>query len=280
MGTARQRKQYRSVQSPWAACRFPGTSGRDANGRARHRGFTIVELLAVLGIIFLLLALLVPTLRSARDRSRLAHCATNMRALGQGLHAYATASGDLLPFNWRSWEAATVQDTYICCGNVGWMGRIGRYLYGGPPWLAPLRCPASITKPEDAWEPGPEDPGSCWMLNAYCSGRKLGSIPASADGVLALEVGLWESRSGDTGSLEAPQCSWAYPHPAVRLIESSGWWSWLGAGEPPQRNILWCDAHVRAYPARTWPYGDQPFDPDRIRFMRFGLPGRNPDDPF
>jgi prepilin-type N-terminal cleavage/methylation domain-containing protein/prepilin-type processing-associated H-X9-DG protein len=46
-----------------------------------RRGFTLVELLVVIGVIALLIALLLPALSSARERARRTACASNIRQL-------------------------------------------------------------------------------------------------------------------------------------------------------------------------------------------------------
>jgi prepilin-type processing-associated H-X9-DG protein len=81
--------QYTRDCSP--ECRRTGRSGRPA------LGFTIVELLVVIGIIVLLISIAIPALSTAREASRRTVCASNLRQLAQGIFAYATDHDSALP---------------------------------------------------------------------------------------------------------------------------------------------------------------------------------------
>jgi prepilin-type N-terminal cleavage/methylation domain-containing protein/prepilin-type processing-associated H-X9-DG protein len=65
--------------------------------RSLLRGFTLVELLVVIGIIALLIGMLMPTLARAREQANRIACLANLRTLGQAMILYANGFKDRLP---------------------------------------------------------------------------------------------------------------------------------------------------------------------------------------
>jgi prepilin-type N-terminal cleavage/methylation domain-containing protein/prepilin-type processing-associated H-X9-DG protein len=63
----------------------------------RREGFTLVELLVVIGIIAVLIGILLPSLNEARKQAQATACAANLRTIGQGIATYVAENKGTLP---------------------------------------------------------------------------------------------------------------------------------------------------------------------------------------
>ncbi|HEV8606213.1 MAG TPA: type II secretion system protein, partial [Tepidisphaeraceae bacterium] len=90
--------------------------------RAIHRrgGFTLVELLIVIGLIALLLSLLLPTVSAARKQAQRLQCASNLRSIGQVMFAYSADNRGLAPRDYL------YEEQYLA-GHIFWAEAFGPY---------------------------------------------------------------------------------------------------------------------------------------------------------
>src|SRR5215203_2170260 len=63
----------------------------------RRGGFTLVELLVVIGIIAVLIGVLLPVLGKAREQANRTRCLSNLRQLSTAMLMYANTYQDRLP---------------------------------------------------------------------------------------------------------------------------------------------------------------------------------------
>ncbi|MEX1098676.1 MAG: DUF1559 domain-containing protein [Planctomycetales bacterium] len=97
---------------------FPATRG----------GFTIIEILVVVGIMSLLMALLLPAVQAARDAARRTNCRSNIRQLVIAMHNYHDAHGTLLPYKIDSPEQIDYVESGFAAATRGkiryWFGTV------------------------------------------------------------------------------------------------------------------------------------------------------------
>ncbi|MFH1708036.1 MAG: type II secretion system protein [Planctomycetota bacterium] len=126
-------------------------------------GFTLVELLVVIAIIMLLVALILPVMRSARGAAYQAVGASNMRQLYLGFQSYAGDNRGALPFVDAGFWG---QDLPMRAGDVDWIGYwvdVKKMPKGGTLWPYILNrkiyiCPADVLttrKDFHIWTPIP-----------------------------------------------------------------------------------------------------------------------------
>jgi prepilin-type processing-associated H-X9-DG protein/prepilin-type N-terminal cleavage/methylation domain-containing protein len=102
----------------------------------RMRAFTLVELLVVIGIIALLISMLLPALRKAREAANMTACASNIRQVMLAFRFYADDWKDYVAFGEGSATWYTEWPTLMV--NLKYIGKDSDGNYSGI-----LRCPSN-----------------------------------------------------------------------------------------------------------------------------------------
>ncbi len=164
--------------------------------RDSRRAFTLVELLAILGVIVLLGMLVVPALANSKSTSARVICADNMRRMGAAANLYANDHGDYLALpNWQydyqGWlwtnggypviPLAPGQTVYTPNAQVQWAQTQQYYAkglwYQYMPNIRSYICPSDAHDPTFAVRPN-------WMctyvMNGAVCGYPVGNSPQTS----------------------------------------------------------------------------------------------------
>jgi prepilin-type N-terminal cleavage/methylation domain-containing protein len=202
--------------------------GRESRTIARDGGFTLVELLIVVGIIALLISILLPALSKARQQANSTKCRAQLRDIGQQMMLYAQLS-------------------------KGWLfpPDLGSNLPEGQRWpifvLEPYKWnPKLMLCPTD------ENPGDqhSYVLNNYFYTKKIKYGHTHFKFHTVCDVVLMgEKKSSETDYYMNP------PGDYPRVVEHQRHGRSLGS------NYLHLDMSVNADEPKLWPGAADPWDP-------------------
>jgi prepilin-type N-terminal cleavage/methylation domain-containing protein len=172
------------------------------------RGFSLIELMVVIGIIMILIGILLPTVTRSRKYAVTVNCRSQLHQIGVGIAAYTAQSG--------GWVVPV----------EGWLPTSRRW----PEILFGKRNPSVVICPD-----GQDDADRLsYQLNGWLLGRK---------GILYNRSRTGSSRIVLAGE-SFPKAGIIYPHSST--ASTSGLTSWDPArhGRTFLSNYLWLDYHV------------------------------------
>lgn len=160
------------------------------------RGFTLLELLVVIGIIAVLAALLLPTLTSAKQAGQKAACLANLRQVGLAIHEYAHENDGQIPLGPKAPPFTSPANLYPSTGAPTSLLSLQS---GAPVGLGLLLAEHLATQPKVLFCPGADQPvemeaelakvgryqaqGSYFYRHA--ANTQLSDTPAGTNGLLS-----------------------------------------------------------------------------------------------
>jgi prepilin-type N-terminal cleavage/methylation domain-containing protein/prepilin-type processing-associated H-X9-DG protein len=199
-----------------------------------RQGFTLVELLVVIGIIAVLISILLPSLAKARQHANNVLCSSNLRSVGQGLMFYANEHKGKLPFGGcGDWDKIWPSQVGIQLGaNITRAPDPNQYGNINGDYPAVMRCP----------DAPPEYRGQSWNGGFhYTANCRAMPWPDTKDPVKggSLVAGYPLATKNSSAKMlmwDGPLLSdFGWSAPASNM---SQWWWYLTWGQP---NPCWAD---------------------------------------
>ena len=231
-------KSRKSKENPRS---FDLSTFRLSDARAQP-AFTLIELLVVISIVALLIALLMPAIKRAREVARLVQCTSNERQIAQAHLAYTGDYGrDFSPdWTWSPFDR--------CCDNEYWTERLDGTVSEQILTEEALICPSDPEPVYYSWWHG-----GTKRATSYAQGAGIAHYQAYPD--LGNYFAVTEPRvAKNTGDVQEPSF-------LIFLIDSSASWYESQAKEDAARHdesfaIAFADGHAEPVPFAAFGSGN------------------------